>query len=427
MQEDDSELAMGNHHHSHHNHQHQSIKCATIAGMTIFSLGYMISEPNLDGFNLEEALEYITNEHLESIPVHVAGFVTSFISNVPLLSAIIYCWMNEKVHNHSKLQEVIELIGIGGPFALMGSAAYLDSLGELIDVANLTLLQKVFAYSGSVIAGSITGFGAYKLHGFHAHAGSEEHGGGITGFSKSLYTTFIRNVWRAKEEHHSITMKVLAVLNEIWKKYGILAMHGFLGYFAADVFLEQTGIQNQALVFEMMFKILLPIAIMLYEGNTEARSLDSYRRRQGNEPLSYSLYSKLVVILSGMFHTIPSMTGLALVMGKFDNGPGEGKLYNSLAFMTAGLLLAYPSIYGFVATTINGFDKAAKGLGKKLEVCTGNSHQPDHQSIDNRSQESTCSKVLSLFGFFREPEKENLNLLIFGNDDKRVRSTGLRN
>lgn len=398
------------HHHSY------SIKRATMVAMAAFSIGYMISEPNLDGFNLEEALEYIYNEHIESLPIHIAGFVTSFFSNVPLLAAIIYCWSQRTTqhqhdhddahgHHHSFLHEAMEMLTIGGPFALMGSAAYLDTVGEIFPIKNLDTFRKVIVYSGAGVAGLLTGKGAQELHGFHVHDAMEENGGGITGFFKGIYTTFVKNVWTSKDNQSTLIKKVITLFDEVWKKYGIVGVHGFLGKFAADVFLQETGLAGEVPAFDLILKIFLPIAVMLFEGNTEARSLDAYKlKQQQEESVSYSLYSKLVVSFSGLLHTVPAITSLAILMSNSLNGPFDSSLYNSLIYLAAGTLLVYPSVYGFFATTLPGYDQAAVGL--KNKIChwlgiSGSAAVSDYENIDEDSEQEPTffSTLLTKFGF----------------------------
>ena len=402
-----------------------SISNLTLFAMTLFSILYMISEPNLDGFNLEEALEYVSNATLDSIAIHVAGFATSFVSNMPLLATIIFCWMNEArheedhdhdhdhdhshvEHQHSITEEVIELVTIGTPFGLMGCAAFLNTLNYIYKINDNDVTAEVFGYIGAGIAGTITGFGAYKLHGFHAHAAMDEHGGGITGFFKALYVTFLKNVWAAHERQQNIPKKIMAIFNEFWKKYGIVAAHGFLGLFAAETFLEQTGLANQNPTFDLVLKIFLPVAVMVFEGNTEARSLDSYRQIE-EQPISYSLSSKLIVNFSAVFHTIPPVTALAKLMGSTKEGPLDGSLYNAFIYLAAASILAYPNINGFSATTIAGYDKAAKELKKKIKSCVGLTSREDYDPLDEEHTRRPCCAVyLVKFGFTARSRKLDL-------------------
>lgn len=403
---------------------HSSLmKRSTFAAIAVFSIGFMVSEPNLDAFDIEEAIRYIMNERTESMPIHIAGFVTSFISNVPLLAAIIYCWMkgghqhqdeHADQHEHSPIGGALECVAIGTPFALMGVAAYLDTVKEFKDPQEMTAFEKVYLYAGSAISGLITGTGAYKLHSFHVHAAAEENGGGVTGFIKGLYKTFVLNIWKAKDRHEETKNKVLAVLNEAWKKYGILAAHGFLGSFAANAFLEETNLQGSS--FGLVLKTFLPLAVLLYEGNTEARSMEIYQDQdEQDERVSYSLFSKLVVTLSGVLHTIPSITACALMIGSFSTGPFEGKLYNSLIYAGVSLLLGYPSVQGFAATTIQGFDVAVSGLSRKWSACQCRSSRRDEYQPIEAPQEGFFSKLIfrNLFSC-RDQENEQLDLLIHG-------------
>lgn len=405
----------------HHHAKHLTIKKTTLLAIIIFSIGYMISEPNLDGFNLEEALEYINSQRDDSTSIHLTGFTLSFMANVPLLAAIIYYWLknsehehDHEGHHHSFLQTLLEFITIGGPFALMGSAAYLETFGEFFDKQNLTIFEQILQITGAIISGSITGFGAFKLHSFHLHDAMEENGGGVSGFFKGLYTTFVKNIWQAQHQEQSIINKVLVVCNEVWKKYGIVSVHGFLGYFAANVFLEETGLAEKSEIFDAILKIFLPIAVMLYEGNTEARSLDSYQKDK-KQPVSYSIYSRFFVTLSGIFHSIPSVTALAMIVGTTQAGPFGGSLYNTLIYLGAAGLLLYPSVYGFVATTIPGYDKAAKSLIATVRDWFGR-EEPRHgylEIIDPHQHRGFLSSILSKIGFLRSPVEEP-NYLIYG-------------
>lgn len=392
-------------------HQHEDHATATKAmyiAIIIFSIGFMISEPNLDGFNLEEALEFIRNSKLESVPIHIAGFVTSFIANIPLLAAIIYRWLTQKNHHghhHSMLELVIEALMIGIPFGLMGTAAYLDTVRDFTGGKELTILQKVFVYCGAAISGLLTAIGAYKLHAFHAHGAMEEGGGGLLGFFKSIYTTFGPNVWRAKDSQPTFFRKIFAVINEAWKKYGIVIAHGLLGSFAANVFLKETGLQEKIPLFDLALKILLPTSVMLYEGNTEARSLDEYQRRL-ERGASYSAWSRGVVIFSAILHTIPIITVLAIFMGNTHQGPFNGLLFNLLIFMAAALFIAYPSVYGYTATAIKGYDKAVRGLNNWFYE----TNQEESAAINKSDRPTFSAQLMYKVGFMKQPFRRPMAL-----------------
>jgi hypothetical protein len=245
----------------------------------------------------------------------------------------------------------------------------------------------------------------------------DENGGGVSGFAKGLYTTFVKNVWAAHENQPSLPGKVVTVFNEFWKKYGIVGVHGFLGNFAADVFLEETGLNTASPTFSYLLKIFLPLAVMLFEGNTEARSLDSYREKTAATTVSYSLYSKLVVSFSGLLHTVPAITSLAIMLGCSDQGPFEGKLYNVLTYLGATAILAYPSAYGFVATTIPGFDEAAKGLKTRLQSWFSTPAREGYEDLEPRDEARLCV-LLGRCGFLgrKSNPPERRDYLIYGND-----------
>ncbi len=408
-----------------HLHEHPVGKLS-VAAMVMFSAGYMISEPNLDGYTLEEALDYIFNEHIESSSVHIAGFVMSFLSNIPLLAAILYFWVREikqhhehHHHHHNHWQTFIEILTIGTPFSLMGVAAYLDTLSEILDVQALTPVQRFFVYAFSCFPGFLTGFGAYKLHSFHLHDAMEENGGGISGFFKSLYATFFQKVWIAHQGQDSLVSKALAILNEAWKKYGIIGVHGFLGIFAAEVFCKETGLNNKSPTATIVFKALLSAAVMIFEGNTEARSLDSY---QAAPPFAYSLYAKLVVTFSGILHTIPAVTACSSLIGQNQSGPFEGKLYNGLTYLGAASLLAYPSVYGFFSTTIKGYQEAASAVANKITnfFCKTYEVEGDVEE-QNNNEEGWFEQSYKKLSFWRqqeepEPKPKKYSRIIFGLD-----------
>jgi hypothetical protein len=392
-----------NHNHNHNHAHHHHISNATILYLILFGAGFIPTQALADMFDSKQGIEYITNSHVDSVAVQVSALVASIVANLPLLAAIIYCWVvsnvhhDEEEHEHSITQEIIEFLSIGTAFGLIGAAASLDTVNELTTTADFSTFDKVLDYSGAAVTGLFTAFGAYKLHGFHMHAAMNENGGGISGFLKGLYVTFINNVWESKNSQTNILLKMLTVFNEVWKKFGILAAHALLGIFAADVFSEQTGLGKRSPELALLLKIFLSIAVTLLEGNTEARSLDD-NRKLTTQQSSFSPASQLVVIFSGFLHSIPSITALATLIGETDSVSS-----NLLIYLAATLMLAYPNIEGFRATAIMSFDRASKGVLKKIKCCKGDEGYKD---IEAPAEAGGCSFANFKRGFWRTPEAE---------------------
>jgi hypothetical protein len=154
------------------------------------------------------------------------------------------------------------------------------------------------------------------------------------------------------------------------------------------------------------------MAVMLYEGNTEARSLDSYKERQQGlaDP---SLFSKIVVSFSGLLHTIPAITAMAMLIGNFESGPLDGIFYNLLVYLLASAVLAYPSIYGFFATTISGFDEVIAELSEKINRLSSQKSAHQYEAINDSRQETLYSRLLTKFGFSTRKEEPIRNYLTY--------------
>lgn len=412
----------------YHSHQYKIKRLTLLSVKTLFTLSFLPSESNLDAYDTQVALRYISNdnEQLKSIVAHIVCLLPSFIANLPMWAAIMYCWNRhdhlisaenyedngEQVHHHHSFMELLlEFIVIGGPFGLIGCAAFLDTIGESTDVSDLSQLKWILIYIAAALTGVVTAFANFKLHSFHAHKGAEEHGGGIQAFFKSLRTTFVDNILLEKNKYKSHLTQIRVVLHEIYLKSIIVAVHGFMGYFAADVFLKETGLRNFPYL-NYPLKIALPLAVTVFEGNTEARSLDDHKEKQAIKAYSSSLSSKSIVLLAGFFHTIPAIAAFAWIIGSFDSGPFGGILLNLLVFAVLAVFFGYPSVRGFYATTLEGFDQASIGVKTTIKktIWGEPSQDVDYESIQGDQRPTFCARLLSKFGFHATNQDEPILL-----------------
>lgn len=380
----------GDGHDHHHNHAPRRLPqiAFTRRQMSLIvalSVLYLLSESTVDSFDILEAASYWVNEPIKSVTLHAVGSVASVVTTLPVLATVIYNGLLDQHHHHthSKIQTVLEAIAIGGPFALLGIAAYLEAFEELfgINVNELTLGKKIASYFGGAVSALIAAGGAFELHKFHLHAGSEEHGGGLKGFVKGLWTTFVANVWGAHRQQESALAKVKAVLGDFYFKYGIVAGHWFLGEFAVNAFLEGTGLALSAPFFASTLMVALPLLVVVIESNTEGRSLEASQQQANN----YAFGSKVLVTLAGVLHALPSATAMAQRIGQYDSGPWDGKLYNGLIYCTSTLAVGIPSTRGFSATMVMGFDTAVKSIYSRLTKLCYAKNRNGYEEIDSDS------------------------------------------
>lgn len=392
-------------------HSHHKIKKVVIGLMALFAIGYMVSQPNMDGYNLSEAFEYVLK--INSVVVLAVGFATSLLAIIPQIAAILYLWAKGDHHHHhsSVWHQLLEIFCIALPFALMGCAAYLDSFSKLFTKTSLSVTEYAFKFLGAGLSSAVVGLGAYKMHGFHVHQAMNKNGGGFKGFLIGLYTTFILNVWNAKNDKTTLWGKFTAVFFEAWIKYGIVIGHGLLGYYASNVFLKETTL-NRIKGLKTGLNIFVPSMITVFESHTEASSLDAVKIGR-----SYVFWSWLVVGLAALFHSIEILTsGTQLLHPNNDQGPWDGKLFNILYFLLVTIIFLPPNIRGVTATMIRGYDKAVREVKNKIQRCgrlpSGNEHFIEIQDNPTPKQNS-CAKLLSCFGVLknRENNQETLEIL----------------
>lgn len=394
------------HHHAHDHAHHQELALYAVALLFFFYTGYTISQTQLDVFNMEEFIEYIINKEVKALPMHIIGTATSLLANLPLLLATLYSHVKDSAaHGHSVIEVILDLLAIGGPFTLMGCAAYLDMVKEILNGRTPSYNAKIGIYFGAVISSLFTGIGAYILHSAPMHHGADEHGGGLLGFVDSLRHTFWYNIVSARERSNTALGKGWAVFNEAWKKFGILGVHGFLGYYAANVFLRETNLSHIT-ALNLSLKISLPLLVTVFEGNSEARALDAYNAGKLDD-IKRSTW--LFVFFSALLHSIGPIVACASMIhstSKEDESSTE-MIYRILALLFASLLFLYPSIEGAAKLTARGTDDFVKVATKKVKKWYGDK-QEGYQDIDAQVPKTSTRNWLCFWSCGKKEEQQPL-------------------